>query len=237
MSRKYWYHIRRRNNMVDEIKNQVNLSKVDYKKEYKDLYMPKGIPCVIDIPSISFVTVLGKGNPNEEDGEYQKAVELLYAISYTIKMSKNGENIPVGYFEYVVPPLEGQWWITNGTADTDYTKKSDFCWISMIRQPDFVTEEVFKWACKEVEKKKKLDTSKAEYVIFKEGLCVQCMHTGPFDNEPATIEKIEAYIKANGYTNDISETRHHHEIYLSDPRKCDVTKMKTVLRIPIQKNQ
>jgi len=221
----------------EEMKTQMNNSKLDYKKEYKDLYMPKGKPAVIEVPPIPFITVLGKGNPNEENGEYQKAVELLYAISYTIKMSKNGEHIPIGYFEYVVPPLEGQWWIPKGNADTDYTKKSDFCWVSMIRQPDFVTEDVFKWACKEVEKKKKLDTSKAEYIVFKEGLCVQCMHIGPFDNEPATIEKMETYITQNGYANDISETRHHHEIYLSDPRKCDINKMKTILRIPVKKNQ
>ena len=222
--------------MIEDAKEETKNSKVDYKKKYKDLYIPKGIPSVINVPSIPFITVTGKGNPNEEDGEYQKAVELLYSISYTIKMSKNGESIPIGYFEYVVPPLEGQWWITNGTAETDYTKKSEFCWVSMIRQPNFVTEEVFKWACKEVEKKKNLDPSKAEYAVFEEGLCVQCMHTGPFDNEPETIEKMETYITENGYANDISETRHHHEIYLSDPRKCDINKMRTILRIPVIKN-
>ena len=221
---------------MDETNDEIINSKVDYKKKYKDLYMPKGTPSVIDVPLIPFITVTGKGNPNIEGGEYQKAVELLYAISYTIKMSKNGEYRPVGYFEYVVPPLEGQWWMAKGIKGVDYTNKSDFCWISMIRQPDFVTEEVLKWACKEVEKKKKLDTSKAEYVAFKEGLCVQCMHTGPYDKEIETIEMIESYITENGYENDISETRHHHEIYFSDPKKCDVNKMKTILRIPVKNN-
>lgn len=217
-----------------EIDHEDKKCKVDYKKEYKDLYMPKGTPCVIEVPEIPFVMVKGKGNPNDEDGEYQKAVGLLYAISYTIKMSKMGNDTPLGYFDYTVPPLEGMWWMSDKKPGVDYKNKSEFCWISMIRLPEFVTQEVFQWACEEVQKKKKLDTSKAEFTLMKEGLCVQCMHIGPFDHEPVTIEKMEAYITENGYVNDISDTRHHHEIYLSDPRKGDVHKMKTVLRIPVR---
>ncbi len=208
--------------------------KIDYKKEYKYLYMPKQKPAVIEVPEISFIMIDGVGNPNDEDGEYSKAVGLLYALSYTIKMSKMSSDKPDGYFEYVVPPLEGLWWLADGRPGVDYNHKDKFCWISMIRQPEFVTQEVFEWACREVQKKKGLDTSNARLEIFKEGLCVQSMHVGPFDDEPITIAKIDAYIEEQGLINDVGENRRHHEIYLGDPRKVDVSKMKTVIRVPVK---
>lgn len=214
--------------------------KFDYKKEYKDLYMPKVKPCIIDVPAMHFIMVEGSGNPNSSDGEYKQAMELLYGLSYTIKMSKMGEKHIKGYFEYVVPPLEGLWWM-NDNSPIDYCHKEKFCWISMIRQPEFVTKQVFEWACSELKKKKTdINVSKARFAEFAEGLCVQMMHIGPFDNEPETIEKIEEFIKENDYKNAICDVlpcgmvRRHHEIYLSDPRKGDPLKFKTVIRHPIK---
>lgn len=214
-------------------------NKLDYKKEFKDLYMPKQKPTLIDVPAMNFIMVDGKGDPNEENGEYSKAVELLYALSYTIKMSKKGKNKIEGYFEYVVPPLEGLWWCDEGKIDL--CDKSKFHWTSMIRQPEFVTSEVFKWACYEVLKKKsQLDVSKARFQLLKEGVCVQMMHIGPFDNERGTVNEIENYIEKSNLRNAIStigengSIRRHHEIYLSDPRKTDKPKMKTVLRVPVE---
>ena len=218
----------------------MNDEKLDYKKEYKDLYMPKAKPCLIDVPPICFIMVDGKGNPNIEGGEYQQAVELLYALSYTIKMSKMGGNPPEGYFEYVVPPLEGLWWL-NDDSHFDFSIKEKYCWTSMIRQPEFVTQEVFDWACKELAKKKpELNTSKAQLQTYHEGLCVQMMHRGPYDEEPKTIAQIDAFIKENSYENAISDVgadgmiKRHHEIYLGDPRKTEPSKMKTVLRHPVK---
>ncbi len=208
---------------------------IDYKKEYKDLYAPKTTPMQILVPPMTFITVGGAGDPNAEGGAYQGAVGLLYALSYTVKMSKMGGSAPEGYFDYVIPPLEGLWWMAGGFQGVDYTRKSDFCWISMIRQPEFVTKEVFSWACDEARKKKGVDPSSAKLETLDEGLCVQCMHIGPFDDEPATVAKIEAFIRENGLKNDINDVRHHHEIYLGDPRKTDPKKMKTVLRIPVKK--
>lgn len=204
----------------------------DYKKEYKDLYSPKTAPVLIEIPEIQFVSVVGRGNPNDRDGEYQKAMELLYAVSYAIKMSKKGKEIPDGYFDYVVPPLEGLWWVD---SKDDVSSKSKYTWNSLIRLPEFVDEHVFQWACNEVTKKKKIETEKAAYIKIKEGLCVQCMHTGPFDDEPKTIKLIDRFIEANNLLHDIHEKRWHHEIYLVDPRKTEPEKMKTVLRIPVKK--
>lgn len=213
--------------------------KMDYKKEYKDLYLPKTEPCVIDVPAICFIMVDGEGNPNTEGGEYQQAVELLYGLSYSIKMSKMGGNQPEGYFEYVVPPLEGLWWLKDG-SDFDLSKKGLFCWTSMIRQPEFVTQEVFDLACRELAKKKPLlNPAKARLQGFREGLCVQMMHLGPYDDEPRTVARMDAFIKENHYRDAISDvlpdgtTRRHHEIYLSDPRKTEPSKMKTVLRHPV----
>jgi len=208
------------------------MEKFDYKKEYKDIYLPKTKPMIIDVPNMKFIKVEGKGNPNTENGEYQEALQLLYALSFTIKMSKMGEKKIEGYFEYVVPPLEGLWW-NEGNTNVDYNHKEKFEWISMIRQPEFVTEEVFKWACKEVKNKKGIDTSKAKFMEFEEGLCVQMMHKGSYDEEPKTINEIEDYIKNNDLKNDIGIRRKHHEIYLSDPRKAKVENLKTVIRIPV----
>lgn len=206
----------------------------DFKKEYKDLYMPKNVPSLIKVPPITFIAVDGIGNPNQEGGEYQQAMALLYGLSFTIKMSKMGDSTPEGYFEYVVPPLEGLWWMADGTAGVDYNNKAGFQWISMIRQPEFVTQSVFDWACSQVREKKGLDTSKARLMTYNEGLCVQIMHRGSYDDEPASVERIEAFINENGYKNDISILRHHHEIYLSDPRRCAPEKLRTIIRVPVR---
>jgi len=206
----------------------------DYKKEYKEYYLPKNKPSIIDIPVMNYLAVRGSGNPNEEDGEYQKALGLLYGIAYTIKMSYKGSHRIEGYFEYVVPPLEGFWW-QDGIKGIDYTHKEDFRFISLIRLPDFVKKEDFDWAIAEAERKKKQDFSKVEFLTYHEGLCVQCMHLGSYDNEPSTVGLMHEYAKENGYETDINDKRYHHEIYLSDPRKCSVDKLKTVIRHPIRK--
>lgn len=207
----------------------------DYKKEYKNLYAPKLEPGLADISEMKFIAIEGSGDPNEEEGDYSKAVEILYALSYAIKMSYKTDYKIEGYFEYVVPPLEGLWWMNGGGLGVDYGNKSDFRWISMIRQPDFVTEHDFEWAVSEVKKKKKLDTGVAKLMTYHEGLCVQVMHRGSFDDEPATIIKMDQFLKENNYVNDIGEVRKHHEIYLSDPRKGDPAKMRTIIRHPIAK--
>jgi hypothetical protein len=177
--------------------------------------------------------VNGIGDPNEEDGAYQKALTLLYALSYTVKMSKHGSFVPPGYFEYSVPPLEGLWWMADGTPGVDYARKDGFAWTAMIRQPDFVTAEVFSWACGEVRRKKGIESSPSRLETLDEGLCVQCMHLGPYEEEPATIAGIEAFIRSDGLVSDTGPKRRHHEIYLSDPRRTAPEKMKTVLRIPV----
>jgi len=206
----------------------------DYKKEYKEFYLPKNKPETIEIPAMNFVAVRGYGNPNEEGGEYQAAVGLLYGMAFTIKMSYKGDHKINGYFEYVVPPLEGLWWMPDSVM-MDYDHKEKFEWISLIRLPEFVTRDDFDWAVGEATKKKKTDFSKAEFYCYNEGLCVQCMHHGPFDDEPKTIEMMDAYAQQQGLVIDINENRYHHEIYLSDPRKCSPDKMKTVLRHPVKK--
>lgn len=206
----------------------------DYKKEYKEFYLPKNEPEIIEIPPMNFVAVRGKGNPNEEEGEYKKAMNLLYGIAFTIKMSYKGNYKIDGFFEYVVPPLEGFWWM-DGVKGIDYSRKNEFKWISIIRLPDFVKKEDFDWAIKEATRKKKEDFSKVEYLIYDEGLCVQCMHIGPYDKEPETIQLMEKYIEMNGYENDITDKRYHHEIYLSDARKCNPEKLRTVIRHPVKK--
>jgi len=206
---------------------------IDYKKEYKDLYLPKNKPSIIDVPEMQFVAVEGKGNPNEEGGEYQKAVEILYGVQYTIKMSKKGDCVPNGYFDYVVPPLEGFWWLSG--KDFSFEDKAKYNWNSVIRLPEFVDDKVFGWALEEVTKKKKIDTAKAKLLKIKEGLCVQCLHIGPFDDEPKTLKLMEEFIAENNLQSDLNAARRHHEIYLSDPRKISPEKMKTVLRIPVRK--
>ena len=206
----------------------------DFKKEYKELYLPKNTPEFVTVPPVNYVAVRGKGNPNEEGGAYQQAVGILYAVSYTLKMSHKSDHRIDGFFEYVVPPLEGFWW-QDGVDGADYSDKGSFNWISVIRLPDFVTKEDFDWAVEAATKKKKLDCSPAEFLTVDEGLCVQVMHTGSYDDEPATVKRMDEFIHANGYENDLSDTRLHHEIYLSDPRKTGPAKQKTVIRHPVRK--
>ncbi len=205
----------------------------DYKKEYKEYYAPAKKPTIVQIPRMNFVAVRGKGNPNEEDGEYKKALNLLYGIAFTIKMSYKGTHEIKGFFEYVVPPLEGFWW-QEKVIGIDYRHKETFQWISLIRLPDFVTKDDFDWAVKEATKKKNIDFSKVEFFTYDEGMCVQCMHVGSYDDEPATINLMEKYAKEQGYKIDINNERFHHEIYLSDARKCAPEKCKTILRHPIK---
>ena len=206
----------------------------DYKKEYKEFYMPKAKPEIVSVPKMNCVAVRGSGDPNREDGEYKVSIGLLYAVAFTIKMSKLGSHRIEGYFDYVVPPLEGFWW-QDGVDGIDYSRKEDFQWISVIRLPDFVTEDDFRWAVEEASRKKGLDLSKAEFLTVEEGLCVQCMHIGPYDDEPATVALMDRYLKENGYENDFSEGRLHHEIYLSDARRVAPEKLKTVNRHPIRR--
>ena len=205
----------------------------DYKKEYKEFYLPPKKPGIIEIPKMNYVAVRGHGNPNESDGEYKVAIGLLYGIAFTIKMSYKGNHKIDGYFSYVVPPLEGLWW-QKGQQTIDYADKENFEWIAMIRLPEFVTKEEFDWAIEEAIKKKQTDFSKVEFFTYHEGLCVQCMHIGSYDNEPATLSRMEEYLTENGYVIDISDQRFHHEIYLSDPRRCAQEKLRTVLRCPIK---
>lgn len=205
----------------------------DYKKEYKEFYLPQNRPELVRIPKMNFIAARGSGDPNEEGGAYKEAIGLLYGIAFTIKMSKKGSRAIEGYFDYVVPPLEGFWW-QKGIRGFDYTRKEDFCWISVIRLPDFVTKEDFNWAVAEAETKKKTDFSKAEFLTLEEGLCVQCMHIGPFDEEPATVDKMDKYLLENGYENDFSDQRLHHEIYLSDARRVAPEKWRTVIRHPVK---
>lgn len=206
----------------------------DYKKEYKALYLPKEMPSIVEVPSMQYAAVRGHGDPNEPDGEYGRAVAVLYGISYTIKMSYKGSRKVDGFFEYVVPPLEGFWWMEGGAPGVDYRNKSGFNWISIIRVPEFVTEEVFAWAKEEAQRKKGIDTSLAELITVSEGLCVQCLHIGSYNEEPATVAKMDHYRMEQGYENDISDRRRHHEIYLSDPRKVSLERMKTVIRHPVR---
>lgn len=206
----------------------------DFKKEYKEFYMPKNKPQIVDVPRANYIAVRGKGDPNEEGGDYQRAIGVLYAVAYTLKMSYKSDYEIEGFFEYVVPPLEGFWWQDN-VEGVDYSDKSAFNWISVIRLPDFVTEKDFEWAVQTATKKKKADCSNAEFLTIDEGLCVQCMHLGAFDDEPETVALMDMYLQENGYVNDFSEKRLHHEIYMSDARKVAPEKWKTVIRHPIKK--
>ncbi len=206
----------------------------DFKKEYKEFYMPPKKPSIVTVPKMNYIAVRGQGDPNPEESEYKQAIGLLYGIAFTIKMSKMGSHKIDGYFDYVVPPLEGFWW-QEGVIGVDYSRKDDFNWISVIRLPDFVTREDFEWAVEEATKKKKTDFSKVEFFTYNEGLCVQCMHIGPYDDEPATVELMHKYMEEQGYELDITDERMHHEIYLSDARKVAPEKLKTVIRHPIKK--
>ena len=208
----------------------------DFKKEYKEFYMPKNKPEIVTVPKANYIAVRGKGDPNDDGGAYQQAVGILYAVAYTLKMSYKTDYRIEGFFDYVVPPLEGFWW-QDGVGGINYSDKSTFNWISVIRLPDFVTQKDFDWATGEAEKKKHLDCSKAEFLTMDEGLCVQIMHIGPFDDEPATVSMMNAYLLENGYENDFSGSRLHHEIYLSDARKVAPEKWKTVIRHPIKRKE
>ena len=205
----------------------------DFKKEYKELYAPKKGPGIIEVPPVTYVAVRGSGDPNEEGGAYQQAIAVLYAISYTIKMSKKGSRQIEGYTDFVVPPLEGFWW-QDAAEGIDYAHKEAFNWIAVIRLPDFVTREVFGWAVEEAAAKKKIDCSIAEYLRVREGLYVQCLHVGSYDDEPATVEAMDAFAREQGYEIDLSEERRHHEVYLSDARKVAADKLKTIVRHPIK---
>jgi len=223
----------------------------DFKKEYKEFYMPKDKPDIVKVPSMNYIAVRGEGDPNQEDGDYKKAIGLLYGIAFTIKMSKKSDHQIDGYFDFVVPPLEGFWWQAErypldailqsdragrceGMDGIDYAHKEDFHWISVIRLPDFVTKNDFRWAIEEATKKKKLDFSKVEFLTVEEGLCVQCMHIGSYDDEPITVAMMHEFMERQGYELDITDKRLHHEIYLSDARKVAPEKLKTVIRYPIK---
>ena len=208
----------------------------DFKKEYKEFYMPKNKPEIVTVPKANYIAVRGKGNPNEIDGAYQQAISILYAVAYTLKMSYKTEHKIEGFFEYVVPPLEGFWWQDN-VDGIDYADKAAFNWISVIRLPEFITQKDFEWAVETASEKKKLDCSSAEFLTVDEGLCVQIMHIGAFDDEPQTVALMDEYIAQNGYENDITESRLHHEIYLSDARKVAPEKWKTVIRHPIKRSR
>lgn len=206
----------------------------DYKKEYKEFYLPGKKPGIITVPKMNFIAVRGQGDPNKEDGEYKQSIGMLYGIAFTIKMSKKGSRQIEGYFDYVVPPLEGFWW-QEGVEGIDYAHKENFQWISVIRLPDFVTNGDFDWAVEEATRKKKTDFSKVEFLTYDEGLCVQCMHIGPYDEEPATIRLMDEFMKEQGFVLDITDKRLHHEIYLSDARRVAPERLKTVIRHPIRK--
>ncbi len=207
----------------------------DYKKEYKEFYMPKNKPGIVNVPPMNYIAVRGKGDPNVEGSEYKQSIGLLYGIAFTIKMSKKGNHQIDGYFDYVVPPLEGFWW-QDHIKGIDYSRKEDFNFISVIRLPDFVAKEDFDWAIEEAAKKKKEDFSKVEFFTYDEGLCVQCMHIGSYDSEPATIEMMHDFMTGEGYELDITDKRLHHEIYLSDARRVAPEKLKTVIRHPVKKS-
>lgn len=206
----------------------------DYKKEYKEFYMPENKPGIVNVPPMNYIAVRGKGDPNAEGSEYKQSIGLLYGIAFTIKMSKKGNHQIDGYFDYVVPPLEGFWW-QNHTKEIDYSRKEDFNFISVIRLPDFVTKEDFDWAIGEAARKKKEDFSKVEFLTYDEGICVQCMHIGAYDDEPITIEMMHDFMKDKGYELDITDKRLHHEIYLSDARRVAPERRKTVIRHPVKK--
>lgn len=206
----------------------------DFKKEYRDLYQPGTIPSILTVPPMRFIAVRGEGDPNEPEGAYQHALNLLYGVAYTLKMSCRTDYKIDGYFEYAVPPLEG-FWRQEGVRGVNYARKADFRWLSVIRLPDFIQEKDFRWAVATATQKKKLDFSPVELLTIDEGVCVQCMHLGPYDTEPVTVERMHRFLEEQGYAPDFSDSRLHHEIYLSDPRRCEPAKLKTVIRHPIRR--
>lgn len=205
----------------------------DFKKEQKELYQPKTAPALVHVPKMNYLAVRGKGDPNDPDGEYARSIPLLYGVAYTLKMSPRAGHVIDGFFDYTVPPLEGFWW-QPGLAGVDYANKAGFQFLSLLRLPDFVTRADFDWAVESATAKKKMDLSPVEFFPYDEGLCVQCMHLGPYDAEPQTAAKMHDFMRRQGYALDITDTRYHHEIYLSDPRKCDPARLKTVLRHPVR---
>lgn len=208
----------------------------DFKKECRELYAPKAAPSIVTVPRANFIAMEGRGDPNQEGGAYQQALAVLYAVAYALKMSYKAERKIPGFYEYVVPPLEGFWW-QPGVQGVDYRDKSAFHWLSVIRLPDFVTEPDFCWAVEEASRKKKLDCSGAAFYTLEEGLCVQALHIGPYDGEPETVARMDRYLAENGYANDFSDARRHHEIYLSDPRKSPPEKWRTIIRHPIREEK
>ena len=208
----------------------------DFKKEERALYQPKTQPGIVEVPRMNYLAVRGQGDPNQKDGAYQQAISLLYGVAYTIKMSYKTDHAIPGFFEYVVPPLEGFWWQENGAA-MDYEKKDQMHFISLIRLPAFATPQEVDWAKEQAAKKKKMDFSSVEFLSYEEGLCVQCMHIGSYDDEPATVRALHEYAAANGYAIDITDERFHHEIYLSDVRRCKPERMKTVIRHPTKRTE
>ena len=206
----------------------------DFKKEYREFYLPSRKPGIVTLPPMNYLAVRGRGDPNRDGGEYQSSIPLLYAVAYTLKMSHKSSYRMEGFFEYVVPPLEGFWW-QEDTSCMDYSRKEDLQFLSLLRLPDFVREEDVKWAREEAGRKKKADFSAVEFFSYDEGECVQCMHLGSYDEEPATVRAMHEFASGCGYEPDITETRYHHEIYLSDPRKTAAEKLKTVIRHPIRK--
>ena len=205
----------------------------DYKKEYQEFYLPPRKPGIVCVPEMCFAAVRGHGDPNEEGGDYQRALSMLYAVSYTLKMSKMGAHRIEGYFDYVVPPLEGLWW-QDGAATIDLSRKKELSWVAMIRLPEFAGEEALGWARAEAERKKSIDCARVEFFPYMEGDCVQCMHIGPYDNEPETVQMMDHFAKEQGYVLDFTSGRYHHEIYLSDVRLCKPENLKTVIRHPIR---
>lgn len=205
----------------------------DFKKEQKELYQPKTAPALVHVPKMNYLAVRGKGDPNDPDGEYARSIPLLYGVAYTLKMSPKAGHVIDGFFDYTVPPLEGFWW-QPGLAGVDYANKAGFHFLSLLRLPDFVTRADFDWAVESATAKKKMDLSPVEFFPYDEGLCVQCMHLGPYDAEPQTAAKMHDFMRRQGYVLDITDTRYYHEIYLSDPRKCDPARLKTVLRHPVR---
>ena len=212
------------------------MDKIDYKKTEKHLYLPKA-PAIVEVPEMAFFAVDGQGDPNTAPA-YREAIELLYGLSFTVKMSRMGGEAPEGWFDYVVPPLEGLWWTEDpafdGRAPAD---KSGFFWTAMIRQPDFVNEAVFLWARERLARKKpELNLDRARFWRWEEGLCAHLLHTGPYDAEPASIDRLEAFVREQGYEQDFTGGRRHHEIYLGDPRRTAPEKLRTVLRHPVRRS-
>lgn len=205
----------------------------DFKQEQKELYQPKTAPALVHVPKMNYLAVRGKGDPNDPDGEYARSIPLLYGVAYTLKMSPRAGHVIDGFFDYTVPPLEGFWW-QPGLAGVDYANKAGFHFLSLLRLPDFVTRADFDWAVERATAKKKMDLSPVEFFPYDEGLCVQCLHLGPYDAEPQTAAKMHDFMRRQGYALDITDARYHHEIYLSDPRKCDPARLKTVLRHPVR---